>query len=234
MSPRDAAIFDPQHRVFLECAWEAFEDAGYVGERFDGPVGVFASSGGAEYLMHNLLPNRQVMESVGAWLVRHTGNDQNFLATRASYELNLSGPSMSVQSACSSSLLAVHMACQSLANGECDMALAGGATVYPEQNRGYVYKEGEVLSPDGHCRAFDAASAGTVMSSAVGCVLLRRLEDAIRDGDRILAIVRGSAVNNDGSQKVGYLAPSVSGQTRVVTEALAVAGVDPEDVSYIE
>ena len=234
LSPRDAAVFDPQHRLFLECAWEAFENAGYVGERLDGPVGVYASSGAPEYFMLNLLRNRQTMESVGAWLVRHNGNDPNFLATRVSYELNLNGPSMSVQSACSSSLLAVHMACQSLLSGESDMALAGGATVYVEQNKGYFYKQGEILSPDGCCRPFDADAAGTVMSSAVGCVLLRRLEDAIRDGDRVLAIVRGSAVNNDGSQKVGYLAPSVTGQTRVVSEALAMAGVEPDDVSYVE
>jgi acyl transferase domain-containing protein/thioesterase domain-containing protein/acyl carrier protein len=234
MSPRDAAVFDPQHRLFLECAWEAFENAGHVGEQFDGPVGVYASSGASEYFMHNLLRNRQTMESVGAWLVRHNGNDPNFIATRVSYELNLTGPSMSVQSACSSSLLAVHVACQSLLSGECDMALAGGSTIYVEQNHGYLYKQGEILSPDGHCRTFDAKAAGTVMASAVGCVVLRRLEDAIRDGDRVLAVIRGSAVNNDGSQKVGYLAPSMSGQTRVVTEALAIAGVDPADVSYIE
>ncbi len=163
---------------------EAFEDAGYVGEHFDGPVGVYSSSGAAEYFMHNLLRNRQTMESVGAWLVRHNGNDPNFIATRVSYELNLTGPSMSVQSACSSSLLAVHAACQSLLSGECDMALAGGSTVYVEQNHGYLYKQGEILSPDGHCRTFDAKAAGTVMASAVGCVVLRRLEDAIRDGDR--------------------------------------------------
>jgi acyl transferase domain-containing protein/thioesterase domain-containing protein/acyl carrier protein len=234
MSPRDAAVFDPQHRFFLECAWEAFEDAGYVGEQFDGPVGVYASSGAAEYFMHNLLRSRQTMESVGAWLVRHNGNDPNFIATRASYELNLTGPSMSVQSACSSSLLAVHVACQSLLSGECDMALAGGSTIYVEQNHGYHYKQGEILSPDGHCRTFDAKAAGTVMASAVGCVVLRRLEDAIRDGDRVLAVIRGSAANNDGSHKVGYLAPSASGQTRVVTEALAIADVDPADVSYVE
>jgi acyl transferase domain-containing protein/thioesterase domain-containing protein len=234
MSPRDAAVFDPQHRLFLECAWEAFEDAGYVGEHFPGPVGVYGSSGAAEYFMHNLLRNRQTMESVGAWLVRHNGNDPNFIATRVSYELNLTGPSMSLQSACSSSLLAVHAACQSLLSGECDMALAGGSTIYVEQNHGYQYKQGEILSPDGHCRPFDARAAGTVMASAVGCVVLRRLEDAIRDGDRVLAVIRGSAVNNDGSQKVGYLAPSASGQTRVITEALAVAGVDAADVSYIE
>jgi acyl transferase domain-containing protein/thioesterase domain-containing protein len=234
MSPRDAAVFDPQHRLFLECAWEAFENAGYVAEKAAGAVGVFASSGGSEYLMHNLLPNREVMESMGAWLVRHTGNDASFLATRVSYELNLRGPSMSIQSACSSSLLAVHAACQSLLNGECDMALAGGATVYPEQNRGYLFRQGEILSPDGHCRAFDARAAGTVMASAVGCVVLKRLEDALRDGDNVLSIVLGSAANNDGSDKVGYLAPSVTGQARVVSEALAVAGVDAEDVTYIE
>ncbi|MGD0680205.1 MAG: type I polyketide synthase, partial [Polyangiaceae bacterium] len=234
LSPRDAAVFDPQQRLFLECAWEAFEDAGYVAEKVAGPVSVFASSGASEYMMKNLASNRRIMESLGPWLVRHTGNDANFLATRVSYELNLHGPSMSVQSACSSSLLAVHLACQSLLNGECDMALAGGSTVYSEQDRGYFYREGEILSPDGHCRAFDAGAGGTVMASAVGCVVLKRLDDALRDGDRVLASVLGSAVNNDGADKVGYLAPSVAGQARVVSEALAVAGVDAEDVSYIE
>jgi acyl transferase domain-containing protein/thioesterase domain-containing protein len=184
--------------------------------------------------MKNLLPNREVMETVGAWLVRHTGNDPNFLATRVSYELDLRGPSLSVQSACSSSLLAIHVACQSLLNGECDMALAGGATVYPDQDRGYIHREGEILSPDGHCRAFDADAAGTVMASAVGCVLLKRLDDALRDGDRILAVVLGSAANNDGADKVGYLAPSVRGQASVIAEALAIAGVAAEDVSYVE
>ena len=234
LSPRDAAVFDPQHRLFLECAWEAFEHAGYVAEKYAGPVGVFASSGASEYMMYNLVRNRRIMDSVGAWLVRHTGNDPSFLATRVSYELNLRGPSMNVQTACSSSLLAVHVACQSLLNYECDMALAGGATVYPEQNRGYSYREGEILSPDGHCRAFDAGAAGTVMASAVGCVVLKRLDDALRDGDCVLAVVLGSAINNDGSEKVGYLAPSVAGQARVVGEALAVAGVNAEDVSYVE
>ncbi len=234
MSPRDAAVFDPQHRLFLETAWETFENAGYVGEKFDGRVGVFGACGAAEYMMYNLVRNRHTMETVGPWLVRHNGNDPNFLATRVSYELNLSGPSMNVQSACSSSLVAVHLACQSLLSGESDMVLAGGATVYPDQNRGYLYKEGEILSPDGHCRPFDARAAGTVMSSAVGCVLLKRLDDAMRDGDQVLAIVRGSAINNDGSEKVGYLAPSVSGQARVIGEALAVSGVAAQDITYVE
>ncbi|MEO7095731.1 MAG: type I polyketide synthase, partial [Polyangiales bacterium] len=234
LSPRDAAVFDPQHRFFLECAWEAFEDAGYVGSAIPGPVGVFASCGMSSYMIENLMTNPQVMSSVGEWLVRHTGNDTNFLATRVSYELDLRGPSLNVQTACSSSLVAIHLACQSLLNGECDVALAGGSTISPEQNRGYLYKEGEILSPDGHCRAFDARSHGTTTSSATGCVILKRLADAQADGDRILAVLRGSAINNDGSEKVGYLAPSVVGQARVVAEALALAGVTAEDISYVE
>jgi acyl transferase domain-containing protein/thioesterase domain-containing protein/acyl carrier protein len=234
MSPRDAAVFDPQHRFFLECAWEAFEHAGYVGERIDGAVGVFASCGASEYMFKNVLANEQIAASVGEWLVRHTGNDTNFLATRVSYELDLHGPSLNVQTACSSTLVAVHLACQSLLSGECDVALAGGAVVAPIQRRGYFYKEGEILSPDGHCRPFDARSAGTVISSACGAVVLKPLANALDDGDNILAVVRGSAINNDGRAKVGYLAPSVSGQAEVVTEALAVAGVEPRDVSYVE
>ena len=233
ISPRDAAVFDPQHRLFLECSSEAFEDAGYVGGKIGGPVAVFAASGASEYFTYNLVTNEEVLRSIGAWLLRHTGNDPNFLATRVSYELDLVGPSMNVQTACSSSLVAVHLACQSLLNGECDVALAGASTIYPEQ-RGYLYRPGEILSPDGHCRPFDAQAGGTVMASAVGCVLLKRLSDALRDGDQIRAVIRGSAINNDGSDKVGYLAPSVAGQTRVISEALDLAGVAPDDVSYIE
>ena len=234
MSPRDAAIFDPQHRVFLECAWEAFEDAGYVGSRIDGSVGVFASCGLSEYMFNNVLANAKLKSSVGEWLIRHTGNDTNFLATRVSYELDLRGPSMNVQTACSSTLVAIHLACQSLLSGECDLALAGGAVIAPIQDRGYFYKEGEILSPDGHCRAFDAESAGTILSSAAGCVLLKPLAAAVADGDRIVAVVRGSAINNDGRAKVGFLAPSVGGQANVISEALAVADVDPRDVTYVE
>ena len=234
LSPRDAAVFDPQHRLFLECAWHAFEHAGYVGERYDGAVGVFAACGLSEYMFKNVLANARVRQSVGEWLIRHTGNDTNFLATRVSYELNLRGPSMNVQTACSSSLVAIHLACQSLLSGECDMALAGGSVVSPFQHRGYFYKEGEILSPDGHCRAFDAKSAGTIISSASACVLLKPLADAVEDGDNVLAVILGSAINNDGNAKVGYLAPSVSGQARVVTEALGVSGVDARDVSYVE
>ena len=234
MSPRDAAVFDPQHRFFLECAWEAFERAGYVAERSAGPVGVFASCGFNEYLVKNVLANADVVASVGEWLIRHTGNDASFLATRTSFELGLRGPSLNVQTACSSSLVAIHLACQSLLGGECDMALAGGSTIAAEQNKGYLHAEGEILSPDGHCRPFDAKSAGTLSSSATGCVVLKRLADALRDGDDVLAILRGSAINNDGNDKVSYLAPSASGQARVVAEALAVAGVAARDIGYVE
>lgn len=233
-SPKDAAIMDPQHRHFLECAWEAIENAGRVPDNFPGSIGVFAGSGMNAYMIHNLLANRALMESAGLFLIRQTGNDKDVLATRASYQLNLRGPSISVQTACSTSLVAVHLACQSLLNCECDMALAGGVTIEIPHGRGYVHREGEILSRDGHCRAFDASSSGTVFSSGVGIVVLRRLEDAIKDGDTIHAVILGSAINNDGSRKIGYLAPSVDGQAEVVAEALGVAGVSADDISYVE
>jgi acyl transferase domain-containing protein/thioesterase domain-containing protein/NADPH-dependent curcumin reductase CurA/acyl carrier protein len=233
-SPQDAAIMDPQHRVFLEVGWEAVEDAGHDPATFPGTVGVFATCGMNTYMMFHLVTNQRIMQTVGEWLVRHTGNDMNFLATRLSYELGLKGPSMNVQTACSSALVAIHLACQSLLNGECDMALAGGSVIALPQDRGYQYKPGEILSPDGHCRAFDARARGTLFGSGAGVVVLRRIADALTDGDRIYAVVKGSAVNNDGSVKVGYLAPSVEGQSRAVIEALAISGVDPETISYIE
>ena len=234
MSPRDAAVFDPQHRFFLECAYETFERAGYVGGAIEGAVGVFASCGAPEYMFKNVLGNAAMTEAVGEWLIRHTGNDTNFLATRVSYEFNLDGPSLNVQTACSSTLVAIHLACQSILSGECDMALAGGAVIAPRQVEGYVHREGEVLSLDGHCRPFDAEAAGTVLSDGAGAVLLKPLADAVDDGDTVIAVIRGSAINNDGSDKVGYLAPSVGGQARVIAEALAVSGVDASEVSYLE
>jgi acyl transferase domain-containing protein len=174
------------------------------------------------------------MRSMGEFLVRHTGNDMNFLATRVSYELDLRGPSVNVQTACSSALVSVHLACQSLARGECSMALAGASTVLVPMGVGYVYREGEILSPDGHCRPFDANSAGTVFGSGAGCVILKRLSDALDDGDTIHAVIKGSALNNDGALKVGYLAPSVDGQAEVIVAALAAAGVNARSLSYIE
>ncbi len=234
LSPRDAAIFDPQHRFLLEVAWEAFEDAGYVPDAVPGAVGVFAAAGANDYFIENVLKKPDLVASVGEWLLRHTGNDANFLATRVSYQLNLKGPSISVQTACSSSLVAIHLACQSLLSGECDVALAGGSAVNPRQPAGYLYGEGEIYAPDGHCRPFDARAKGTVASSATGAVILKRLEDAVRDGDTIRALILGSAINNDGAEKVGFLAPSVEGQARVVAEALSIAGVAPDDISFIE
>lgn len=233
-TPLDASIMDPQHRLFLECAWEALEDAGHAPEQFRGAIGVFAGCGMQAYMAYNLLPNRQLMRDVGLFLVRHTGNEKDFLATRVAYQMNLKGPSISVQTACSTSLVALHLAAQSLLSGECDMALAGGVTIELPHRVGYTYKENEILSPDGHCRAFDATSKGTVFGSGAGVVVLRRLEDALRDGDHIHAVVLGSAVNNDGSNKVGYLAPSVDGQSASIVEALGVAGVSPESISYVE
>ncbi|MDB6121032.1 MAG: 6-deoxyerythronolide-B synthase, partial [Pedosphaera sp.] len=234
LSPRDASIMDPQHRQFLECAWEALEHAGCDPETYPGAIGVFAGSGRVSYLTYHLLPNRALMESVGEFLLRHTGNDKDFLATRVSYEFNLKGPSLNVQTACSTSLVAIHLACQSLLMGECDVALAGGVTILLPQDQGYLYREGEVLSPDGHCRAFSAEAKGTVFGNGAGVVVLKRMEEAVRDGDTIMAIIRGTAVNNDGSMKAGYLAPSVNGQAEVVAAALSVAGVDAESISYIE
>lgn len=233
-SPRDAAIMDPQHRIFLECAWEGLENAGHVPESFAGSIGVYAGSGMNSYMIHNLLTNQALVESAGLFLIRQTGNDKDVLATRVSYALDLHGPSISVQTACSTSLVAVHLACQSLLNQECDMALAGGVTIEFPHGRGYLYREGEILSRDGHCRAFDADSSGTVFSSGAGIVVLRRLEDALADRDTIHAVILGSAINNDGSRKVGYLAPSVDGQSEVVAEALAVAGVKASEIAYVE
>ena len=156
------------------------------------------------------------------------------LATRVSYQLDLRGPSINVQTACSTSLVAVHLACQSLLNFECDMALAGGVTIEIPHGLGYIYREGEILSRDGHCRSFDASSSGTVFASGLGIVVLRRLEDALADHDHIRAVILGSAINNDGARKVGYLAPSVEGQAEVIREALDYAGVPASSISYVE
>jgi acyl transferase domain-containing protein len=232
-SPREASIMDPQHRHFLEVAWEALENAGHVPDNFGGSIGIFGGSGHNAYMPLNLMSNPKLMASVGFFLVRHTGNDKDFLTTRVSYLLNLRGPSVNVQTACSTSLVAIHSGVQSLLNGECDMALAGGVTIELPHRHGYLYRENEILSPDGHCRAFDAASKGTVFGSGVGVVVLRRLADAIADGDHIHAVIKGSAVNNDGSQKVGYMAPSVDGQAQAIAEALAIANVSPETITYV-
>ena len=231
---RDASIMDPQHRHFLECSWEALETAGHPPDSFAGAIGVFAGCGMNTYMLNNLLTNPTLVEQVGMFLLRHTANDKDFLTTTLSYKLDLRGPSVNVQTACSTSLVAVHLATQSLLSFECDLALAGGVTIEVPHRVGYVYHEGEILSPTGRCRAFDEGSAGTVLTSGVGVVALRRLADALDDGDDVLAVIKGTAINNDGQRKVGYLAPSVDGHADVVKEALAVAGLTARDIQLLE
>ena len=233
MSPREAATTDPQHRIFLECAWEALEHAGLDPARFRGSIGVYGGAGSDGYLLHHLAPDRELMASLGA-LSPVIGNDKDHLTTRVAYKLDLRGPSITVQSACSTSLVAVQLACQALLGYQCDAALAGGVSVAFPQGTGHLHQPGNILSPDGHCRAFDAAARGTVAGDGVGVVVLRRLADAIEDGDSILAVILGAAVNNDGSAKVGYTAPSIDGQAEVIAMAHAVAGVNAETISYVE
>jgi len=233
MTAREAEMTDPQHRLFLQSSWHALEDAGHVPERFDGRIGVYAGCGWSTYLLFHLFRNPDLPPSV-SHLQYLIGNSGDYLPTRVSYRLNLKGPSVNVNTACSSSLVAVHMACQSLLDYECDMALAGGASVQLPQDQGYVHQENTITSPDGHCRAFDAKAAGTVSGNGVGLVVLRRLEDALADGDTIRAVILGSAINNDGADKAGYTAPSISGQAIVVAEAMSVGSVEPDTIQYIE
>ncbi|MGR3617830.1 MAG: type I polyketide synthase [Paracoccaceae bacterium] len=233
-SPKEAAILDPQHRKFLEVAWEAMEIAGHPPETILGPVGVYAGCGMGSYFYFNICSNPELVDDVGMFLLRHTGNDKDFLSTRVSHVFDLTGPSLNIQTACSTSLVAVHYACDALRRGEVEMALAGGVTIELPQGRGYLYKENEILSPDGHCHAFDHRAQGTVFGSGAGAVALRRLEDAVADGDHIWAVIKGSAVNNDGASKAGYLAPSVEGQSAAVRQALRAAEVSADSIGYVE
>ncbi|MCC5666154.1 SDR family NAD(P)-dependent oxidoreductase [Nostoc sp. CHAB 5784] len=230
-NPKEAEITDPQHRIFLECAWEALENAGYDSNRCDSRIGVYAGASLNNYYSLDL--NRDRLGSAQCYQTV-IGNDKDFLTTRVSYKLNLTGPSITVQTACSTSLVATTLACQSLLNYQCDMALAGGVSIHVPQKTGYLYEPGGTLSPDGHCRAFDAKAEGTTIGNGVGIVVLKRLSDALADGDCIHAVIRGSAINNDGSGKVGYTAPSVNGQAEVIAEAMMLAGVEPETINYIE
>lgn len=229
-SPREAAILDPQQRLFLECAWEALETAGYLGEESPSQVGVFAGAGMNGYLL-NLYANSEIRKTTSPYEI-FVGNDKDFLATRVSYKLNLCGPSMSIQTACSSSLVAVHTACQSLLSGECDLALAGGVAV--SKQLGYRAQQGNIYSPDGHCRPFESRANGTVGGNGVGVVVLKRLEDALSDGDTIDAVIKGSAVTNDGAHKVSYTAPQVDSQAAAIRNALTLADVSAATISYIE
>lgn len=232
-SPREAEITDPQHRLFLECAWEALEDAGYNPETYQDLIGVFAGSAFGTYLLNNLAPNREMMNLVGP-IQASIGNDKDSLASMVSYKLNLRGPSIAVQTFCSTSLVATHLACQSLLNFDCDIALAGGVAIFTPQIAGYLYEEGSILSPDGECRAFDANGRGSIMGNGIGIVALKRLADALQDGDQVYAVLLGSAVNNDGSVRVSYTAPGLEGQTEVIAQALSNANVSAETIGYVE
>ena len=233
-SPGESALMDPQQRLLLECAWEALEHAGQAPVAADGGrTGVWVGTGMNVYLLDNVLPDRRAVDAAGG-LQLVIGSDKDYAATRIAYKLNLQGPSVNVQTACSTSLVAVHMAVQSLLAHESDLALAGGATVAPPTRRGYVHQPGGILSPDGHCRTFDASAEGTVPGDGVGMVVLKRLEDARRDRDTVHAVIIGSAVNNDGARKAGFTAPGESGQAAVVAEALSVAEVAPGELGLVE
>lgn len=233
MPPREAEITDPQHRLFLQCASEVLDHCAYDPYRYKGKIGVYAGSGLSSYLLYNLIPNRKLQQSVSNFQLL-MGNNKDFMPTRVSYKLNLKGPSVNVSTACSTSLVAVHMACQSLLDYQCDMSLAGGVSIQVPQKQGYLYQKGDIASKDGHCRPFDRDASGTVSGNGVGVVMLKRLEDALNDGDNIHAVILGSAVNNDGADKVGYTAPSVNGQAEVIEEAQATAEVEADSISYIE
>lgn len=230
-TPREATVLDPQHRVFLECAWEALENAGYNPQQPQNFTGVFASCSVNSYLLRFL--GSEAFRSLDAMQLC-ISSEKDTIATRVAYKLNLRGPAMTIQTACSSSLTAVSQACQSLLAYQCDTALAGGVSVKNPRVGGYVFQQGAIFSPDGHCRAFDAKSAGTLTGEGVALVVLKRLEDAIADGDTIHAVIKGFALNNDGSNKVGYTAPSVEGQAQVIAMAHAFAGVDPDTITYVE
>ncbi len=231
-NPREAEVLDPQQRIFLEETWKALENSGYDPGRFPGKIGVYASVGMNTYAQ-NLSENSREKGLASDYQIM-ISNDKDFIATRVSYKLNLKGPAITVQTACSSSMVAVHLACQSLINGESDMAIAGGASIRLPQKTGYLYQEGMILSPDGHCRAFDEGAKGTIGGNGAGVVVLKRLEDAINDGDSINAVIKATAINNDGSLKVGYTAPGIEGQAGAVSEAHLKAGMHPETITYIE
>ncbi|WP_193200008.1 type I polyketide synthase [Nostoc sp. MG11] len=229
---REAEILNPQHRLFLECAHEALENAGYNSQIYKSPIGVYAALSRNDYLLNNIYPNSDLIESVGVSPILIANGD--YLSTLVSYKLDLSGASITVQTACSSSLVAVHLACQGLLSGDCEMALAGGVSIGLPQISGYISQEGDILSSDGHCRTFDAQAQGAVAGNGVGIVVLKRLENTLEDGDRIYAVIKGSAINNDGAIKIGYTAPGVEGQANVILAAQATSEIDAETITYIE
>jgi phthiocerol/phenolphthiocerol synthesis type-I polyketide synthase E len=233
IAPREAQLTDPQQRLFLECAHEALENAGYTQQTAPGPIGVFAGTGANMYLIRNVLGHTDVIANLGE-MAMLVGSEKDHVATRTAYRLGLHGPAIAMATSCSTSLVAVHMAVESLLRHEADMMLAGGASIRLPQRSGYVYSPHDIFSPDGHCRAFAGDAQGTVPGNGVGVVVLKRLGDAVRDRDTIYAVIKGSAINNDGNRKVGYTAPSVAGQTEVIRAAHAAAGTSAAEVSYVE
>jgi acyl transferase domain-containing protein/acyl carrier protein len=227
MTPKEAELTDPQQRIFLECAWEALEDAGYDPGRYPGLIGVYAGIDASTYAMANLMTAEDRLQGL-------IGNDKDYLAMRVCFKLGLRGPGLTIQTACSTSLVAVQVACLALLGYQCDMALAGGVGVAFPQQAGYLYQEGGILSPDGHCRPFDAQARGTVPADGVGIVVLKRLADALADGDAIRAVIKGAAINNDGGAKIGFTAPGIEGQAAAIALAQAMAGVDPATIGYVE
>ena len=233
INAHEAQLIDPQQRLFLETAWEALEHAGYDPSTYDGDIGLYAGAGRNKYLSHHLLPNRELVANLGEFSL-NVANDSGTLVTRVAYKFNLTGPAVAVQTACSTSLVAVHQACMSLRLGESSMVLAGGVSLNNLDPTGYLYQPGMILSPDGHCRAFDADSSGTVISQGMGIVVLKRLKDALADGDTVYGVIKGSAINNDGALKVGFTAPNAASQAKVIQTALKLAGVHPDSVHYVE
>lgn len=232
-SPAEASTMDPQQRFFLECAWNALEDAGNNPQDYNGSIGVFGGALTSTHLIFNVLPGSGYIQPEER-IKNLVGNASDCLASRVSYKLNLSGPAVNVQTNCSTSLVAVHTACQSLLNNECDMALAGGVAIRFPQKTGYMYQQGSLSSPDGHCRPFDAKAGGTLFGDGAGVVVLKKLTEALEDGDQIYAVIKGSAINNDGALKVGYTAPSVKGQAEVIQMAQEAANVTADTITYIE
>ncbi|WP_375494004.1 aminotransferase class III-fold pyridoxal phosphate-dependent enzyme [uncultured Nostoc sp.] len=233
VNPLEAVVMDPQARVFLELVYEALENAGYESESFEGLIGLYAGCGQNTYFANHIAGRMEIVDRIGEFQTM-LANEKDFLTTRAAYKLNLKGPAVSVNTACSTSLVAVIQACQALTSYQCDLALSGGVSMTTPQNSGYIAQEGSMLSGDGHCRPFDASAQGTMFNNGAGVVVLKRLEDALNDGDRIYAVIRGSGINNDGADKVSFTAPSVDGQAEAVAMAQAYANFHPETISYIE
>jgi amino acid adenylation domain len=233
ISPLEAKVIDPQQRVFLEIAWNALDNAGYDSSTYDGDIGVFAGIGDNHYYTRNLICHKDLLRAVGNLSVEY-GNQKDYIATRTCFALNLTGPGVSVNTGCSTTLLAIDLAVRSLRDRECDMAIAGGADIHVPQKSGFLYQKSGTFAKDGHCRPFDADATGTMFCDGAGAVVLKRLEDAIADNDTIYAVITATAKNNDGSSKVSFLAPSVEGQSRVIAAAQALAGVDPEEIGYVE